>query len=53
MKKKMVYLKEWINLTAIKRRVANAFSEKGLQRGVKDAAPYASGFLLPFVVVSQ
>ena len=25
----MVYLKEWINLTAIKRRVANAFSEKG------------------------
>ena len=29
MKKKMVYLKEWINLTAIKRRVANAFSEKG------------------------
>ena len=29
MKKKMVYLKEWINLSAIKRRVANAFSEKG------------------------
>ena len=29
MKKKMVYLKEWINLAAIKRRVANAFSEKG------------------------
>lgn len=29
MKKKMVYLKEWVNLTAIKRRVANAFSEKG------------------------
>lgn len=25
----MVYLKEWINLSAIKRRVANAFSEKG------------------------
>lgn len=25
----MVYLKEWVNLTAIKRRVANAFSEKG------------------------
>ena len=25
----MVYLKEWINLAAIKRRVANAFSEKG------------------------
>lgn len=25
----MVYLKDWINLTAIKRRVANAFSEKG------------------------
>ena len=25
----MVYLKEWTNLSAIKRRVANAFSEKG------------------------
>lgn len=29
MKKKMVYLKEFVNLQAIKRRVANAFSEKG------------------------
>lgn len=29
MKKKMVYLKEFVNLQAIRRRVANAFSEKG------------------------
>lgn len=29
MKKKMVFLKEFVNLQAIKRRVANAFSEKG------------------------
>lgn len=29
MKKRMVYLKEFVNLQAIRRRVANAFSEKG------------------------